>query len=241
MQEYLTAAFSLRRNATGNLGDDIRAANAEIMRIAIGEMRHLRVVNDVLRELSERGLTGPYEPALRVATELPIGVGTFRPLSLRPLTRATVTDFIEIERPSINVDGLYGRILATLQRDMPGPLADAVTLIMAEGNGHFETFIFIQDWLKTHAETDYLIPAQQPNPAPPQHRTLQQRYASLLDTLFRAYQAGIPAGADLIAQARAVMLSDSGILGGCRDLADAGFLVTFDAPADPRFAPISRP
>jgi len=241
MLEYITAAFSLRRDATGVLADDIRAADAEIMRIAIGEMRHLRAVNDVLRGLSDRGLTGPFEPALRVASELPAGGGNTRPLSMRPLTRQTLKDFIEIERPSHSVDGLYGQIFATLQRDVPGPLVDTVALIMTEGNEHFETFIYIQDWLKEHDESAYLIPTQQPPSNHQLHQALQTRYLNLLDLLFRAYLAGVPAGAALIAQARTTMLANDGISGACRDLANAGFLVTFDMPSDPRFNPVPKP
>ena len=241
MQEYLTAAYSLRLGASGAVGDDIRAANAEIMRVAIGEMRHLRAVNDILRELSQRGFAGPFVPALRVAAQLPAGGTNVRPVAFRPLTQAVLNDFIEIERPSFSVDGLYGRIQATLQRDVPGPLADAVGLIIAEGNEHFETFLFIQEWLRDHSEADYLRPTQQPGPGNALHQTLQQRYAGLLDTLFRAYRAGVPAGAALIAQARSDMLADAGIAGACRALAAAGLLVTFETPADPRFAPVQRP
>jgi hypothetical protein len=241
MQEYLTAAYSLRRNAAGPAADDIRAANAEIMRVAIGEMRHLRAVNDVLRELDRRGMSGPYEPALKVAAELPAGGTDFRPVAFRPLTAATLADFIEIERPSFSVDGLYGRIFATLQRDVPGPLADAVGLIIAEGTEHFETFVFIQEWLRDHSEAVYLGPTQQPGPGNALHQALQQRYATLLDTLFRAYRAGVPAGAALIAEARSAMLATNGIAGACEALAAAGILVTFKTPNDPRFAPVQKP
>jgi hypothetical protein len=241
MQEYLTAAYSLRQNPVAAAADDVRAANAEIMRVAIGEMRHLRAVNDVLRELKQRDAGGPFVPALRVAAELPAGGTNFRPVTFRPLTAATLTDFIEIERPSFSVDGLYGRIFATLRRDVPGPLADAVGLIIAEGTEHFETFLFIQEWLRGHNEADYLGPTQQPNPGNALHQALQQRYATLLDTLFRAYRSGMPAGAALVAEARSAMLADDGIAGACKALAVAGLLVTFETPNDPRFASIPRP
>jgi Ferritin-like len=237
-QEYLAAAYSLRTDRNGELGKDILAANAEIMRIAIGEMRHLRAVNDVLRGLHDPQ-SGPFEPSLRVAAELPAAGGNFRPPLFRALTGPTLTDFIEIERPSLAIDGLYGRILATLRQLRPGPLADTVTLIMTEGNEHFETFSYIQDWLKDHDEPDYLIPAQPPPAAEPLHLALQTQYSNLLDMLFRAYHQGVPEGAALIAQARTDMLS--GINGACQALAKANFLVTFDTSTDPRFVPIPRP
>jgi hypothetical protein len=52
------------------------------MRIAIGEMRHIRAVNDVLASLR---ITMPFVPALRVTRELPgTPAGTFRPVQPRP-------------------------------------------------------------------------------------------------------------------------------------------------------------
>jgi hypothetical protein len=242
MLEYLSAAYSLRGDRSGELGDDIRAARAEIMRVAIGEMRHLRTVNDVLRELSLRGLTAqPHVPALGVAAALPAVVGATRPVANRPLTRAALEDFIDVERPSFSVDGLYAGILATLRRDAPGALADAIALVIAEGNEHFETLSYIQEWLSGHAEDDYLIVTQQPESGNPLHQTLQQRYAGLLDLLHRAYASGVLAGAPLIAEARAEMLSDTGIDGACRALADAGLQVVFETPSDTRFTAVAPP
>jgi len=73
MLEYLTAAWSLRHDLGGlpqPLRDDVCAAFAEIRRIAIGEMRHVRTVNDLLAGLSP---AGTFEPALAVAAEIPLG------------------------------------------------------------------------------------------------------------------------------------------------------------------------
>jgi hypothetical protein len=59
MQEYLTAAWSLRPAAAQPelLLSDLTAAFDEMLRIAIGEMRHVRAVNDVLASLSPPGGT----------------------------------------------------------------------------------------------------------------------------------------------------------------------------------------
>ena len=240
--EYLSAAYSLDLGVTtGTVADDIRASFAELMRIAFGEMRHVRAANDLLRGLVERGVLATFRPALQVAAVLPAGGANSRPLSFRPLTRATLQDFIDIERPSSSVDGLYARILATLRRDAPGALAAIVESIMAEGSDHFETFSFIQEWLRPHNEADYLLGVQVPNNTVAAHNTLQTRYQALLNTLHRGYELGLPGGVDLIAQARADMLSPTGIRGACEALANAGFLVTFVTPNDPRFTPINRP
>ena len=241
MQEYLTAAYSLRLDADPGVADDIRAARAELMRVAIGEMRHLRIVNDVLRTVSRRAPDPtPFEPALGVADALPTRAGT-RPVQARRLTRAVVADFIEIEGPSDPVDSLYGRILATLRERDEQPLADAIALIIAEGKEHFETFIYVQEWLRPHDETAYLIAADAPPAGEPLHLELQSGYTTLLDTLRRAYIAGAEDGASLVARARAAMLGNAGIDGACRKLADRGFLAVFETPADLRFQPVSRP
>src|SRR5262249_22728488 len=49
LQQYLAAAYSLKPagQLSGRLRDDVRATHAELMRIALGEMRHLRAVNTV--------------------------------------------------------------------------------------------------------------------------------------------------------------------------------------------------
>ena len=117
--EYLSAAWSLRKpdRLTQPLKNDIKAAFAEIRRIAIGEMRHVRAVNDVLMHLMP---AGQFEPALAIASEIPDGtIGTFRALQFRPAAIATIDDFIRIEAPSESVDGLYAPIYATLS-DMSG-------------------------------------------------------------------------------------------------------------------------
>ena len=90
------------------LSDDIRAAFAEIQRIAIGEMRHVRAVNDLIAGLS---LPGAFEPALGVAAEIPLGgPGEYQALQFRAAEPATIDDFIEIEAPFMSVHGLYARI-----------------------------------------------------------------------------------------------------------------------------------
>ena len=156
-QEYLTAAYSLRLPAglPQPLADDIRASHAELMRIAIGEMRHLRAVNEVLRALLPAGAA--FAPALRPASRLPgKQPGTFDPAIFTAATRQAIQNFIDIEAPSVSVDSVYARILATLERDGPHDAEQSVRTIMAEGEDHFETFRAIQVWLSRHQETEYL-------------------------------------------------------------------------------------
>lgn len=241
--EYLSAAYSLDRQAAGGtLADDVMASFAEVLRIAIGEMKHMRAANDLLRALSERGLITSFSPALQIVAELPAGGGATRPLAFRPLTQATLSSFIDIERPSFSVDGLYGRILATVKMRAPGPLEALVQSIMADGTDHFETFSFVKEWLGRHGEEDYLLnDIQTPDDSVPEYQTLQERYQQLLEILHTGYSAGLPGGATAIGQARDSMLAVDGIRDICEALASQGFQIIFETPDDARFEALSRP
>src|SRR5207253_2862610 len=142
-------------------------------------MRHLRVVNDVLRELEGTA----YRPALQVARLVPAGPqGAKRAVQARRLDPAVLDEILNIERPSNSVDGLYARIAATLEREASSqPLWQAIRSIMADGLDHFETFSNIKEWLSQHANPEtYLLPLSDPQ-ATPAHRDLQARYREVLD------------------------------------------------------------
>ena len=240
MVEYLSAVYSLNPNAPTGVADDVRAAHAEILRIAYGEMRHLRLVNDLLRLwCAQEGLN--FEPVLAMAAVLPAGGGTSRPVEHRPLSSTTLDDFINIERPSFSVDGLYSRILDSMRAYAP-ELASNVETIIAEGNEHFETFLYVKEWLGQHDESEYLLQLQQPTASDQVHTDLQNKYHSVLNLLFDAYSKGLPAGASDVNQARQDMVQPNGLRDACRAVRDAGLLVTFETPTgDARFDPIARP
>jgi hypothetical protein len=241
-QEYLTAAYSLRL-PTGLpqlFADDIRVAHAELMRIAIGEMRHLRAVNDVLRTLLPPGTA--FTPALRPASRLPgKQPGTFDPASFTAATRQAIQNFIDIEAPSVSVDSVYARILATLERDGPHDAEQSVRTIMAEGEDHFEAFRAIQVWLGAHQEQQYLrsTAGTAPPPGDPDHQQLQTRYRAILEQLHRGYTSGNPGGAPDINGARMDMVGPLHAV--AEKIAQRGFLVIFDPLTDPRFTPIDPP
>jgi hypothetical protein len=241
IHEYFAAAYSLKVvGLSAAIQADVDAARAEVMRIAYGEMRHVRAVNDVLRALDPAG----FVPALRVASQVPASQpGKLRPVVPRPATPEAIQAFIEIERPSVSVDGLYSRILATLEDLGPEETQQTVRSIMADGESHFETFGFVQEWLDKHNPADYLM---NPNAgvAPGNnalHQKLQQRYRALLERLFNGYTLGIPAGAADINTARNEMLGPAGLDGAAEAVAAAGFLVAFDRIADGRFSPVDHP
>ena len=241
LQEYLASAYSLKPAGmlSGAIKDDVRAAHAEIMRIALGEMRHLRAVNYVLASLSG----SDYTPALGVATAVPAAKpGKTRPVRMAPLSRLVLNDFIAIEAPSQSVDSVYSRILETLNRDGNETQIQAIRTIMAEGEDHYRTFLAIREWLAPHAEDQYLrTPATgQASGGQPQ-RALQKVYLHLLDQLYKGYRAGLPAGAAALNEARNTMIQPGGIAEAAEAVAETGAVVRFNTPSDPRFAAIAPP
>jgi ferritin-like protein len=242
VQEYLAAAFSLKsaEELSGRLRDDVRAAHSEIMRIAIGEMRHLRAVNDVLASLIKRPA---YKPALGVATKIPgVKLGTYVPVRPQPLTKDALKSFINVEAPSESVDGVYADILATLEQDSSSEEIQAIRTVMAEGEDHYRTFLAIQEWLLPYTHDEYLriVDVKEP-PDDEEYRVLQEQYAALLDLLYNAYKTGMPQGAAELNTARNAMIGKGGIVAAAEAVARKGTLVTFVTPKDPRFTPVAPP
>ena len=242
MHEYLAAAFSLQlpSNLGGLLAQDVEVAQAEIMRIAIGEMRHIRAINDLLRSLEGK----QFIPALRVATQIPgANGGALRNVAIRAAELFVIDDFISIEAPSVSVDGYYTPILATLERDGLGAEAQMIRTVMGEGADHWDSFRFIKHWLGRHQPEEYLAVRGDPRPPKghPAYAALQVMYFSILDSLYKGYAAGLPQGAPDINDARTSMPTQAGLAGAARMVADAGFLVRFDPIPDARFAPVNAP
>jgi hypothetical protein len=253
-QEYLAAAFSLKPDdqLARPLVKYVSAARAEIMRIAIGEMRHLRAVNDVLALLLGRAR---HKPALGVATEIPgVKPGQTIPVHPRALTKGALESFIAIEAPSVSVDSVYARILATLNRRNNDQATQAIRTVMAEGEDHYETFLAIKEWLHSFEERQYLrSPTMKRPPATDKdHLHLQQRYVNVLNLLYAGYSIGMPNGAADLNAARDAMIRPPSRKAGPEDKSDTlyaaaeavsrrGFLVVFDKLSDPKFAPVKPP
>jgi len=242
LQEYLAAAYSLKTGGlTGRMRDDVRAAHAEIMRIAIGEMRHLRAVNDVLASLIGRPA---YQPALGVATMIPgVTIGTYMPVKPRPLTHDALKSFINIEAPSESVDGVYADILATLEKMSDADNIQAIRTVMAEGEDHYRTFLAIQEWLSPYEHEEYLRVTDDISPPAndKENVALQAQYLALLNLLHEGYSIGMPQGAAALNTARNAMIGKNGIADAAEAVAQKGFLVIFDTPSDPRFTPVKPP
>jgi len=243
MLGYLSAAWSLREDddpaLTGELRADVRVAFAEMRRVAIAEMLHLRAVNDLLA-----GLEGPdFKPALAVASSIPIAGGKFLPLRFRAAAPATIADFIEFEAPSQGIDGLYARILASLEEMGTDEQIQSVRALISEGGDHFQTFLFVQEWLGRHDPARYLVAGGpvEPRPGDAAHDELQKAYREVLEALYTGLEMRMPRGASRINAARSSMLGANGIEGKLQAVAAKGLIIKFDDIADPRFTPILPP
>ena len=245
IQEYLAAMYSLRPDAgqdDSELRLDVTSARAELLRVAISEMHHLRVANDVLRTwLASRGGQQPFAPALAVADKVPSGPGgAYRARALKALTPEVLQGFINIEQPSKAVDGLYARIFVTLRPALPAAAAD-IRSVMMDGETHYQTFRFVQEWLGRHDPADYLADLPEPPKTLPEHVALQVRYVDILKALQSAYQLGLPAGRAALDQARGLMLGANGLEGLAQAVINKGFGVRFDPVVLPGFGSIPNP
>ena len=116
--------------------------------------------------------------------------------------------------------------------------------IIAEGEDHFQTFKDVKEWLAVHPESAYLrvVAPNRPPAGNAANVALQAAYAAMLTNLREGYRLGRFAGASSINAARTSMVA---LPGGLDALAEAvaqqGFLVAFDSPADPDFAPVDPP
>jgi rubrerythrin len=243
IQTYITAAFSLNPNPAniGTLRVNVATSFSELMRVAISEMRHLRIVNDVVRELGEQLHVGDvFRPALQIAADFPASLEHPQPVVEPRLTPAVLEEFIDVEKPSDTIDGLYARILVSLGNfGFPRP-AEMIRSVMSDGFDHYETFLDVQEWLAHHAPNDYLLNLRQPPANDPAHQRLQELLLQVLQTLRRGYTVALPQGADDIARARDLMLGN-GLLSACEALRAKGLLVIFDPiTQDADFAAVAR-
>ncbi|MBR8839079.1 MAG: hypothetical protein DSM106950_35040 [Stigonema ocellatum SAG 48.90 = DSM 106950] len=240
--EYLYALYSLIAPEEADvstwptLQDDVTFVSHELLLVAVGEMRHLRWVNQLLWELDHaypRLLTKAYGPALEVATQIPIGGGHTRSRQLRPLNGSALADFIAVEAPSGGIDGQYARVIATLQQPQyPDTLYQLAGRIIADGVEHFSKFSEIEKVLRPYhrdQEPDGFKPPYLRNitPAPTENSDTQQAldiYKGILQNLEAAYKKGDMEDAGNIISARQEMMNLNAI---AKKLATQGFGIPF--------------
>jgi Ferritin-like len=166
--EYLYAYFSIHTPAEIPAGpqaqilrEDVQFLRHFVLLVAVSEMQHLRWANQLLWELREGGFIDPkkYGPSLGVSPTVPVSeAGGTRPRALRPLTLATLKDFIAVERPSGQIEGQYSHVVATLRMDKkyPESLFQLASRIVNDGQQHFLRFRDLQSVMIQYKGTPWL-------------------------------------------------------------------------------------
>jgi hypothetical protein len=212
--EYLFAHYSVDAplvlpDGASAIQRRIHTAAHTVFTIAVDEMRHLRWVNEALALL---GRPVVLDRAERIGRQFD------RPFELAPLTPAQLDWFIEVERPSqttsTDVDGMYVRLLAAVQRhpdryEAADRLIQLLKLVIDEGEDHFERFTAVKAQLAGLAPEQYLRPLDTA-PGDLDRGLLalsDQNYAMLLAALSATFGLGDRAGGALLEQSRRAMFS----------------------------------
>lgn len=157
--EYLYARFSVispeqaEADHGSTMRDDVSFIRNYLMIVATCEMQHLRWVNELLWILDPPEGGASFVPVLHPAKKVPDGKGGWRDAELRPLKAETLTDFINIERPSGYLDGAYARVVATLRSPQyPSHAIELAERIDSDGVDHYNRFRLIETKLKDYKD-----------------------------------------------------------------------------------------
>ncbi len=142
--QYLYGLFSLRDPAEApkdrwrTMAADLVTARQFVTLVAVGEMTHLRWVNQLLWELDRAGfypVGEHYTPVLEPLQQPPLG-------GLRVLDLQALQAYERIERPGHALDQAYSRCVATLEdgQTYPRHLYELAVRIDTDGVHHFERF-----------------------------------------------------------------------------------------------------
>jgi hypothetical protein len=172
--EYLYALFSLRHpdEATDpkwpSLAGDLLAVRRMVLMVAVSEMTHLRWVNQMLWLLDRHGVYPAgrhYEPIVTWADT--IKAADDRPTTLAALTPETLEGFIQLERPTGPLTGIYEKCVATLKDATlyPHQIFDIALRIDGEGTEHFRNFGNVKRILSKYPQAEdggypYLRPVE---------------------------------------------------------------------------------
>ena len=200
--EYLYAYFTIHTSAeipdgplAPFLRDDVQFMRHFILLVAVSEMQHLRLANQLLWELREGGFIDPkkYGPSLGVSPTVPVSdAGGTRPRALRPLTVDTLKDFIAVERPSGQIEGQYSRVVATLRmnKKYPESLFQLASRIVDDGQQHFLRFRDLQSVMAQYRGTPWLRTVSVGSEDNPEVAEALKSYLDLIHNLQLAYATG---------------------------------------------------
>ena len=217
--QYLYALFSLkhpdevRSEERPKLADDLAAVRQQMTLIAVGEMTHLRWVNQLLWEIDRQGLGHKgwrYRPIVRLTKQ-------FRQTRavpvLQPLTPQTLQLFVDLERPQGRMASAYGRCLGTLKQEkFPRALYELAARIDDDGIGHYQQLRNMQRILGSYAGSGNDYPYLRPvvERRTPETAKALEIFADILAHIRIAYAAEAegewPAGEDEIQRGRAKMM-----------------------------------
>jgi hypothetical protein len=210
--EYLYARYSVRNPKAGDpMVDELTFVRHELLLVAVGEMRHLRWVNQLLWELDHRRITSKrFGPSLGLKDQIPTAGGKTRSKALRPLTVDVLEDFIAVEAPSGTLDGEYAEVVSTLrdQTKYPQELPQLAERIIADGMEHYSRFREIRVTLQPFFAGNpppYLVNLQPADPANALSKRALRAYQQILTDLQNAYAKGDAEDFGNIAAARSLM------------------------------------
>jgi hypothetical protein len=210
--EYLYARYSVRDPKPKDpMADELTFVRHELLLIAVGEMRHLRWVNQLLWELDHRRITSKrFGPSLGLKDQIPAAGGQQRSKALRPLTADVLDDFIAVEVPSGTLDGEYAEVVSTLrdQTKYPQELAQLAERIIADGMEHYSRFREIRITLRPFFAGNplpYLVNLQPADPGNALAKKAVGAYRQILTDLGNAYASGDAEDFGNIAAARSLM------------------------------------
>lgn len=227
MVEYLYAYYSINAPRNRPTVDGVEARHYDaantVLSIAIDEMRHFRWVNEILRELNEGTIIDRADAFEDVDQDNRHLEHNF---SLQALTEDRLSWFIDVEKPSKEVDpslagdtvdGLYTRLLLSIRQsadftdDEKARLLHLIKLIIDEGFDHYNRFQNVQGVLAGLSPDDYLRLDGEPerlnagHPGKVAELTADKAYSVVLSTLMLVFsQSNVNTG-DLLQAARFAM------------------------------------
>jgi len=227
------------------------AAN-EVLTIAIDEMRHFRLVNEILIDLGEKHTLGRAEI---IGIDFPERRGFKQPFELVPLTAKQLDWFIQVEQVSAShsnpetIDGMYTLILRSIEKGAEFPpalkqlLAQTVKIIIDEGVDHYRRFSNAKIALAGIPEDRYLNVRTGPRPAPAGsaeeilQKTADASYEVLLRALDYVFQQGSRQHGAMLEAARRGMynIDDTN-----RSLSERGLGALFTLPDTAAPAAVAR-
>jgi len=214
--EYLYSLFSLRtpeeapKDRWPTMADDLLAVRQSLTLVAVGEMTHLRWVNQLLWELDRTGL---YPKGRHYTPIVKPGHNPATPHTLRPLDFAALDDYIRIEAPGGSLDRSYARCVATMEQHpgvYPRHLHELAVKIDSDGLRHWERFREMKRTLGVYAQADplpYLRPVRKGTVK--ETASALELYEALQAELYSAYsqeaQRNFAAAQQAIGRARGLM------------------------------------